>query len=151
MDILRTLVLVCIAGWLAISAFFSFAVAPMAFRVIDRAVAGQLVAAVLPRYYDWGVILCAIALTASAVQAVSGRRPLGRALGSVGLSGAMLCLLLWASIVVLPRAEAARRARDDSAFAAAHRSSVQLNGLTLLAGAAVLLLEMVRRPARRDR
>jgi hypothetical protein len=63
----------------------------------------------------------------------------------------MLCLLLWASIVVLPRAEAARRARDDSAFAAAHRSSVQLNGLALLAGAAVLLLEMVRRPARRDR
>ena len=45
MDILRTLVLVCIAGWLAISGFFSFAVAPLAFRVIDRAVAGQLVAA----------------------------------------------------------------------------------------------------------
>ena len=42
MDILRTLVLVCIAGWLAISAFFSFAVAPLAFRVIDRTVAGQL-------------------------------------------------------------------------------------------------------------
>ena len=65
MDILRTLVLVCIGGWLAISAFFSFAVAPLAFRVIDRAVAGQLVAAVLPRYYDWGVVLCAIALTAA--------------------------------------------------------------------------------------
>ena len=42
MDILRTLVMVCIAGWLAISAFFSFAVAPLAFRVIDRTVAGQL-------------------------------------------------------------------------------------------------------------
>jgi hypothetical protein len=151
MDILRTLALVCIAGWLAISSFFSFAVAPLAFRAIDRAVAGQLVAAVLPRYYDWGVVLCAIALTASAIQAVSGRRPLGRAVGSVALSGAMLCLLLWASIVVLPRAEAARRARDDSAFAAAHRSSVALNGLTLLAGAAALLLETLRRPARRDR
>ncbi len=134
MEILRTLVLVCIGGWLAISAFFSFAVAPLAFRVIDRAVAGQLVAAVLPRYYDWGVVLCAIALTASAVQAVSGRRPRGSALA-----------------VVLPRAEAARRARDDSAFALAHRTSVQLNGLTLLAGAAMLLLETVRRPARRDR
>jgi uncharacterized protein DUF4149 len=140
MEILRTLVLVGVAGWLAISAFFSFAVAPLIFRVIDRAVAGQLVAAVLPRYYDWGVVLCAIALTAAAVQAVSGRRPLGRALAGVGLCGAMLGLLLWASIVVLPRAEAARRARDDSAFALAHRTSVQLNGLTLLAGAAALLL-----------
>src|SRR5437867_12668433 len=130
MEILRALVLVCIAGWLAISAFFSFAVAPLAFRVIDRTVAGQLVAAVLPRYYDWGVVLCAIAATASAVQAVSGRRPRGRALAGVGLCGLMLCLLLWAAIVVLPRPEAARRARDDSAFALAPRRSLPLNALT---------------------
>jgi hypothetical protein len=135
MDILRTLAAVSVAGWLAISAFFSFAVAPLAFRTIDRAVAGQLVAAVLPRYYDWGIVLCAIALTAS----------------GVALCGAMLCLLLWASIVVLPRAESARRARDDSAFALAHRASVQLNGLTMLAGAAMLLLETFSRSARRDR
>jgi Domain of unknown function (DUF4149) len=151
MEILRAVTLVGIAGWLAISAFFSFAVAPLAFRVIDRAVAGQLVAAVLPRYYDWGVVLCAIAVTASAVQAVLGRRPRGGALAGVGLCGMMLGLLLWASIVVLPRAEAARRAHDDSAFALAHRTSVQLNGATLLAGAGMLLLEMFRRPARRER
>jgi hypothetical protein len=149
MDILRVLVVICIAGWLAISTFFSFAVAPLAFRAIDRGVAGQLVSAVLPRYYDWGIVLCAIALTASAV--VSGMRPRGRALARVALCGAMLGLLLWASIVVLPRAESARRTRDDAAFALAHRSSVQLNGLTMLAGAAVLLLEALSRPARRDR
>ena len=151
MNILRTLAAVSIAGWLAISAFFSFAVAPLAFRVIDRGAAGQLVSAVLPRYYDWGIVLCAIALTASAVQAVMGRKPRGRGLAGVALCGAMLCLLLWASIVVLPRAESARRARDDSAFALAHRSSVQLNGLTMLAGAAMLLLETFSRSARRDR
>ena len=149
MDILRVLIVVCVAGWLAISTFFSFAVAPLAFRVIDRGVAGQLVSAVLPRYYDWGIVLCAIALTASAV--VSGMRPRGRALAGVALCGAMLGLLLWASIVVLPRAESARRTRDDTAFALAHRSSVQLNGLTMLAGAAVLLLEALSRRARRDR
>ena len=149
MDILRILVVVCIAGWLAISTFFSFAVAPLAFRVIDRGVAGQLVSAVLPRYYDWGIVLCAIALTASAV--VSGMRPRGRALAGIALCGTMLGLLLWASIVVLPRAESARRTRDDAAFALAHRSSVQLNGLTMLAGAAVLLLEALSRPTRRDR
>ena len=149
MDILRVVVVVCVAGWLAISTFFSFAVAPLAFRVIDRGAAGQLVSAVLPRYYDWGIVLCAIALTASAV--VSGVRPRGRALAGVALCGTMLCLLLWASIVVLPRAESARRTRDDAAFALAHRSSVQLNGLTMLAGAAVLLLGALSRPARRDR
>jgi hypothetical protein len=151
MDILRVLVVVCVASWLAISTFFSFAVAPLVFRVIDRGVAGQLVSAVLPRYYDWGIVLCAIALTASAVLTVSGMRPRGRALTGVALSGTMLCLLLWASIVALPRTESARRTRDDAAFALAHRSSVQLNGLTMLAGAAVLLLEALSRPARRDR
>ncbi len=76
---------------------------------------------------------------------MSGRAPRGRALAAVGLSGAMLCLLLWASIVVLPRAESARRARDDGAFARAHRTSIQLNGATLLAGAALLLLETFSR------
>ena len=39
MAILRVLVVVCIAGWLGISTFFSFAVAPLAFRVIDRGAA----------------------------------------------------------------------------------------------------------------
>jgi Domain of unknown function (DUF4149) len=151
MDMLRVLVMVCVAGWLAISTFFSFAVAPLAFRVIDRGAAGQLVSAVLPRYYDWGVVLCAVALTASAVLAISGRTPRLRALAGVVLSGVMVGSLLWASSVVLPRAESARRARDDTAFAGAHRSSIQLNGLTMLAGAAVLLLEGLSRPSRRDR
>lgn len=151
MDILRMLSAVCVAGWLAISAFFSFAVAPLAFRTIDRAVAGQLVSAVLPRYYDSGVVLCAIALTASAILALSGARPRWRAVTGVVLCGAMVCLLLWASIVLLPQAESARRARDDSAFALAHRASVQANGLTMLAGVAALLLEAFSRPARRDR
>ena len=123
MDILRTLVLVCIAGWLAISTFFSFAVAPLAFRVIDRAVAGQLVAAVLPRYYDWGVVLCVIALTASAVQAVSGRRPRGSALAGGGLCALMFGLLLWASIVVLPRRLGAPATTAPSRWRIAHRSS----------------------------
>jgi hypothetical protein len=148
MEILRTLVVVCIAGWLAISTFFSFAVAPLAFRVIDRAVAGQVVSAVLPRYYEWGIVLCAVALAAAAILAVSGRRPRAVALAGVGLCGAMVGLLLWASIVVLPQAEAARTARDDGAFARAHRTSIQLNGLTLLAGAAVLLLETLSRRTR---
>jgi hypothetical protein len=151
MEILRVLVVVCIAGWLGISTFFSFAVAPLAFRVIDRGAAGQLVSAALPRYYDWGVVLTVIALIASAAPAASGRGPRVRALVGTALCAAMLGLLLWASLVILPRAESARRSRDDTAFALAHRASIQLNGLTMLAGAAVVLLEAFSRPARRDR
>src|SRR2546426_4139314 len=78
MRILRTLAVICIAGWLAISSFFSFAVAPLVFKTIDRAVAGQVVSVVLPRYYDWGLVLCGIALIVCALRATiggGGRRP----------------------------------------------------------------------------
>src|SRR2546426_12715141 len=72
MRILRTLAVICIAGWLAISSFFSFAVAPLVFKTIDRAVAGQVVSVVLPRYYDWGLVLCGIALIVCALRATIG-------------------------------------------------------------------------------
>ncbi len=151
MRILRALAVIAIAGWLAISSFFSFAVAPLLFKTIDRGVAGQIVAAVLPRYYDWGMVLSGIALTACALQAAIGREGRWRPLASAMLSGAMLGLLLWASTAVLPRAETARRARDDSAFARVHRSAVQLNGLTMAVGVALLLLETLSRSSRRGR
>src|SRR2546426_12834810 len=82
MRILRSLAVVAIAGWLGIMAFFSFGVAPLVFRTIDRAVAGQAVAAVLPRYYDWGLVLCGMAVVACVVQVLSGRE--GRARPLIG-------------------------------------------------------------------
>jgi len=145
---LRALAVTSVAAWLGIMAFFSFAVAPLVFRMLDRAVAGQAVAAVLPHYYGWGVVLCAVALTAAVLQVLSGRDGRLRPLGTAALCGVMLGLLVWMSAVVLPRAEAARRARDDRAFARAHRTAVQLNGATMVAGAALLVLEALS-PARR--
>ena len=151
MRILRSLALICVAGWLGIMAFFSFGVAPLAFRTIDRAVAGQAVAAMLPLYYGWGLTLCGIALAVSVIQALSGGHGRLRPLASAALCGVMLWLLVWASTVVLPRAEAGRRARDERAFARAHRASVQLNGATMLAGAALLVVEALSRSRPRDR
>jgi hypothetical protein len=151
MRLLRGLAVVAVAGWLGIMAFFSFGVAPLVFKTIDRAVAGEAVAAVLPRYYDWGLVLCGTALVALIIQTVSGSEGRLRPLVGAALCGAMCGLLVWASTVVMPRAEAARRARDDEAFARAHRASVQLNSATMLAGAALLVLETLSRPARRDR
>src|SRR5260370_23723972 len=132
MRALRALTVVAVAGWLGIMAFFSFAVAPLVFRTLDRAVAGQAVAAVLPRYYAWGEALCAVALAAAVIQVVSGRDGRLRPLASAALCGVMLGLLVWASTVVLPGAEAARRARDDGGFARAHRAAGQPNARTMV-------------------
>ncbi len=148
---LRALAIACVAGWIGIAAFFSFVVAPLVFRVVDRTAAGQAVSAVLPHYYVWGVVLTAVALAVYVVLAVrdAGAR-LGHAAAAV-LCATMLAGLAWAWLVVLPRAEAAQRTRGDAAFARAHRRAMQLNGLTLAAGAAVLGLEALRRGPRRSR
>jgi hypothetical protein len=147
----RTLALACVSAWLGIAAFFSFAVAPLVFRTIDRAPAGQAVSAVLPHYYLWGVALTTAALVGYV--GLTARRREGRLVSLVAavLCAAMLAGLGWAWLVVLPRAEAARRARADTAFAQAHRRAIELNGLALGAGGAVLLLELFRRSPRRGR
>lgn len=141
----------CLAAWLGITAFFSFGVAPLVFSVMERTAAGQVVAAVLPRYYISGLGLCAIAFLAYVARALGGHAGRLRPLLGAALCGAMVGMLAWAAVVVLPQAESARRARDDRAFARAHRASVQLNGLTMLAGAAALALEGFRRAAKGGR
>jgi hypothetical protein len=151
MSFLRTLAVVCVAGWLGIMAFFSFEVAPIVFRTIDRAIAGQAVTAVLPRYYGWGLTLSAIALVASAIQVMSGREGRLRPLIGAALCGVMVTMLVVASAVLMPRAETARRTRDDPVFARAHRASIQVNLVTLGAGAAFLMLEVLSRRRGRGR
>src|SRR5260370_13846268 len=135
MRALRAVSVVAVAGWLGIMAFFSFAVALLVFRTLDRAVAGQAVAAVLPRYYAWGEALCAVALAAAVIQVVSGRDGRLRPLASAALCGVMLGLLVWASTVVLPGAEAAPRARDDAAVPRPHRAAAPPNPATTPAAA----------------
>ncbi len=148
---IRALALACVAAWVGIVAFFSFVVAPLVFRTVDRAAAGLAVSAVLPLYYRWGVVLTTVALVGYLVAAA---REAGRRLTAgvaAALCAAMVATLMWAWLVVLPSAEAARQAGSDTAFAHAHRLAVQLNGFTLVAGVAVLALEALRRDRRRDR
>ncbi len=141
----------CVAAWLGIMAFFSFGVAPLAFALMERTAAGQVVSAVLPRYYITGLGLCAVALVVYAAQAAGGRAGRLRPLAGVVLCAAMMGMLAWAATVLTPQAEAARRARDDVGFARAHRASVTLNGITMLAAVAVLVLEGVRRAPKAGR
>lgn len=134
-----------VSAWLGIMAFFSFIAAPTLFRSMERGAAATAAAAVLPGYYVCGVVLSAVALVAS-VARLAKARSTGTALAATAvLSASMLGLGLWSLLVVLPAAEAARGARDSTAFALAHRRAVSLNGLAMLCGAAALGVELVTR------
>src|SRR3989454_5572871 len=63
-----------------------------------------------------------------------------RSLIGAALCGLMCGLVVWASTVALPRAEAARRARDDAAFAR-DRKSTRLNSSHLVISYAVFCLK----------
>ena len=123
--------------------FFSFEVAPVVFRTIDRAIAGQAVAAVIPRYYRLGAGAERDRPRRLGRPGDLGQRRTSTSLVGTALCALMVAMLLLASAVLVPRAETARRARDDAVFARAHRASIQVNLVTLGAGAAFLA---ARRP-----
>jgi uncharacterized membrane protein len=131
--------------WLGIMAFFAGVVAPAAFGSLDREAAGRFVSAVFPRYYAVGATLGGVALAGLVAQALLGRGRSGEWLPLL-LVLVMLAATLYAWLVVLPAAHAARAASAEAmAFARLHRLSGILNGVTMLAGALCLVVLGVRR------
>src|SRR5438128_11601407 len=60
MGVVRSLAVIAIAGWLGIMASVSFGGAPRVFRAPHRALAGEAVASVLPRYLPRALALCGV-------------------------------------------------------------------------------------------
>ena len=148
---MRILPGVTVSLWLGAMAFFAFVVAPAAFATLDRDAAGRFVSAVFPRYYAVSAGLGVAVLGACVARGVAmGWR--GRDWLPLTLATAMLLLTLYAWIVVLPAAHAAREAAREAGaveaarFSRLHRVSGLLNGLVMLAGALLLVAEVVRRP-----
>ena len=153
---MRLLPAAAVLAWLAIMAFFAAVVAPAAFATRDREAAGRFVGVAFPRYYAVGAGLGGLALVALAVQAFGGPRRPALWLPLL-LVGVMLAATLYAWLVVLPAAHAAREAMRQSApaagavstealaFARLHRLSTWLNGATMLAGALFLASAGLRR------
>jgi len=141
--------------WLGIMAFFAGVVAPAAFSTLDREAAGRFVSAVFPRYAV-GAALGALALAGLGVRFLLGPRRPWDGLPLL-LVGVMLATTLYAWLVVLPAAHAAREALRQSApapgavstealaFARLHRLSGLLNGTAMLAGVLVLAAVGLRR------
>jgi len=151
---MRALAGTAVAVWLGVMGCFAFIVAPIAFGALEREAAGRLVGAIFPRYYMVGAVLGLVAL----VGLIGARlQPGGRAGGWLPLllALAMLALTLYAWLVVLPAAQAARDAMraapagmapvEAASFARLHRLSTILNGLVMLAGLIFVVLEGARR------
>jgi uncharacterized membrane protein len=141
--------------WLGAMLFFAFVVAPAAFATLERDAAGRFVSAIFPRYYQAGVVLGVLALAGCLGRGVR-RGWHGWDWLALGLVVLMLALTLYAWLVVLPAAHAARDAmhRADAGaaaqealrFARLHRLSGVLNGAVMLAGVVILVMEVTRQP-----
>lgn len=151
MEALKALALAGMACWAGIIAFFSFVAAPGLFRALERREAGELVATLLPAYYQWGIALAGVAVGALVVLAARASAGRLRHLVGAALGAVMVACLAWALGVNLPEANRARRTGDDAGFAVAHRQAVRLNGLVLLCGVGVVLLEAFTPVSRRSR
>ncbi len=107
--------------------FFSFVYAPMVFIKLPADEAGRFIRAVFPVYY-W------VMAGLTAVAAVSSW---GRV--DAAVLGAVAVLFVLARVVLMPRIDAARQARDAgdeagrASFARLHRLSVAVNTVQLLA------------------
>jgi uncharacterized membrane protein len=153
---MRILPAAAVLVWLGIMAFFAGVVAPAAFSTLDRDAAGRFVSAVFPRYYAVGAALGALALVGLGVRfALGPRRPWDGL--PLLLVAVMLATTLYAWLVVLPAAHAAREALRQSgtvagavsteslAFARLHRLSGLLNGGAMIAGVLTLAALGLRR------
>jgi len=132
--------------------FFAFVVAPAAFTSLEREAAGKFVGAVFPRYYTIGLALGLAALAGLGARWLGGGWR-GSDWVPVGLVLLMLALTLYAGAVVLPAAHAAREAMRQAGmdpavatgFARLHRLSAMLNGIVMISGVLLLVIELSRR------
>jgi uncharacterized membrane protein len=146
---MRILSAAAVLVWLGIMAFLAGVVAPAAFSTLDREAAGRFVSAVFPRYYAVGAALGVVALAGLGVRFALGPRRAWDGLPLL-LAAMMLAATLYAWLIVLPAAQAAREALRESgavpgavstealAFARLHRLSGLLNGGAMIAGALTL-------------
>jgi len=155
-NILRFIQIFALGTWVGSIFYFSAAVAPAAFRVLQNPdQAGLLVEFTLRRLHTLGVVAGVVFLLASAAMAVSASGS-GKSLllPAVGVA-VMLVLTVISQHAVTPRMMNLRRQMVSVAatppedpvrveFNRLHRISVQLEGATLLIGFAALYLTVRR-------
>ena len=137
--------LVC---WIGSIIFFSFFVAPVVFKTLERDKAGEVVGIFFPRYYMIGYVSGVLVLMALLLN------------GPAGLKwcawGVMMVGTAYAGLVVNPKAKILKEQLKDSSeaekstlevrFKNSHSLSVKLNGAVLFSGLWLLWLSAAKTP-----
>jgi hypothetical protein len=138
--------LVC---WIGSIIFFSFFVAPVVFKTLEREKAGEVVGIIFPRYYMVGYVCGVLTLLALLLG------------GSAGLKwcawGIMMVGTACAGLVVNPKARTIKEQLKgvsetekpdlEARFKSLHSLSVKLNAAVLFAGLWLLWLSAAKIPA----
>jgi uncharacterized membrane protein len=137
--------LVC---WIGSIIFFSFFVAPVVFKTLERDKAGEVVGIIFPRYYMIGYVSGVLVLMALLLNGPSGLKWCAWGIMMVGTA--------YAGLVVNPKAKTLKQQLKDSSeaekstlevrFKNLHSLSVKLNGAVLFSGLWLLWLSAAKTP-----
>ena len=137
--------LVC---WIGSIIFFSFFVAPVVFKTLERDKAGEVVGIIFPRYYMIGYVSGVLVLMAFLLNGAAGLK--------LCAWGIMIVGTAYAGLVVNPKAKTLKEQLKDSPeaekstlevrFKTLHSLSVKLNGAVLFAGLWLLWLSAAKTP-----
>ncbi len=130
--------LLSLVGWIGSIIFFSFFVAPVVFKTLDREKAGEVVGIIFPRYYKLGYICGTLILLSFLVSGAEG----------VGLKwcawGIMVLGSGLAGLIINPKAKRIKEQLKslpeeekpalEAKFKSLHSLSVKLNAVVLFSG-----------------
>ena len=130
--------LLSLVVWIGSIVFFSFFVAPVVFKTLEREKAGELVGIIFPRYYKVGYV-CGTLIFLSFL--ISGAEEIGLKWCAWGT----MCLTsVLAGVVVNPKAKLLKekiksvteeeKPKIEAKFKSLHSFSVKLNAVTLFSG-----------------
>ena len=130
--------LLSLTVWIGSIVFFSFFVAPMVFKFLEREKAGELLGIIFPRYYKLGYVCSTLILVSFLVSGTEGTELKWCAWGIMGLASIL------AGVVVNPKAKLLKekikstsedeKSELEAKFKSLHSFSVRLNAVTLFSG-----------------
>lgn len=135
--------ILALALWVGGMVFFSFFTTPVIFSALPKDMAGQVISALFPRYYQLGFFCGGMLLGTTLIEALLVRHlPLVRLI----LIGIMMGMTLYAGLALRPRVHDLKvemRTVEETSprgealkkqFSQAHRLSVILNMIVLMCG-----------------